>query len=120
MLRARITIVSLRCPTDCVGKMASCALGHFLASVAYSVAYSAAVRASPSSNSGLVSSSTEPHLNTGHGVVRLWKERNGNGVGLCVCLVLGAECGQRTEERDGAAPLSCEVTWLIHGFPARL
>ena len=37
--------------------------------------------ASPSSNSGLVSSSTEPHLNTGHGVVHLWKERN--GVRLC-------------------------------------
>ena len=37
--------------------------------------------ASPSSNSGLVSSSTGPHLNTEHGVVHLWKQRN--GVRLC-------------------------------------
>ena len=52
--------------------------------------------ASPSSNSGLVSSSTEPHLNTGHGVVHLWKERN--GVRLCGLV--------RTEE---TGPLLCLV-----------
>ena len=33
--------------------------------------------ASRSGNSGLVSSSMEPHLKLGHGVVHLWKERNG-------------------------------------------
>ena len=52
--------------------------------------------ASPSSNSGLLSSSTEPHLKLGHGVVHLWKERN--GVGLCGLV--------RTEE---TGPLLCLV-----------
>ena len=52
--------------------------------------------ASPSSYSGLVSSSTEPHPNTGHGVVHLWKERN--GVRLCGLA--------RTEE---TGPLLCLV-----------
>ena len=55
-----------------------------------------ALGASPSSNSGLVSSSTEPHLKLVIASVHLWKERN--GVRLCGLV--------RTEE---TGPLLCLV-----------
>ena len=64
--------------------------------------------ASPSNNSGLVSSSTEPHLN------RAWSGSPVERTKWSQTVRFGADRG------DGAAPLSCEVTWLIHGARARL
>ena len=65
--------------------------------------------ASRSGKSGLVSSAKRRYLKLVIGSVHLWKERNG-----AKKVRFGADRG------DGAAPLSCEVTWWIHGAPARL
>ena len=60
--------------------------------------------ASQSGYSGLVSSSTESHANTGHGAENLWKERKGASVRF------GAD------KEDGVFPLACQVKFWVMGF----
>ena len=61
--------------------------------------------ASQSGNSGLVSSSTESHLNTGHGMERLWKERKG-----------GSHCGLVRIEETGPSLWLVKSHFVFMGF----